>query len=281
MKRQSINKLILRIRICVAALIAVIISAFLFSFTVNKAGEEFLKQLGISKTNADSKITNSILGGYLDAYELRNAKNIATGNRSAVALDLLNYTKQHVSSSAFRKEYNALRESYKPQPASVQTPAELRNDMIARLKKAVSENEATLKKTDASLKPIFEQTLAAAKEELKKAEDPNNKMLKNYEKNYPGMVKQMEENYQYQLKEWEKKYPESPTPFIKQRLLQFLDETNDIDFSAELKVKNNQKVFVNPAYERKSNRWKMAFRAGKEVVTTSRKFVQDWLVEIK
>jgi hypothetical protein len=46
-------------------------------------------------------------------------------------------------------------------------------------------------------------------------------------------------------------------------------------------VKNGKKVFVNRAYESKNNRWKMAFRAGKEVVQPARAFVQQWLGEIK
>lgn len=281
MNKKTLNSLVLRLRISIAVLIAVIISAFLFSFTVNKVGDEFLKQLGISKPNADSKITGSILGGYLDAYELKNVKNIATGNRSAIALDLLNYTKQHVNSTAFKKEYAALKESNKPAPATVQTPEQMKTELIASYKKAVQETEASLKKADATLKPIFEKMLVTSKEELKKAEDPNNKMIKNYERNYPAMAKQIEENNQRMLNEWEEKYPENPMPFVKQRLQQFLDETNDIDFTAELTTKRGFKVFVNPVYERKSNRWKMAFRAGKEVVEPARKFVQDWLAEIK
>ena len=67
------------------------------SFTAQKFSDDFLKQLGISQQGADEKITNSILGGYIDSYGLRSAKNIAAGNRKAVTVDLLNYIKKHVN----------------------------------------------------------------------------------------------------------------------------------------------------------------------------------------
>ena len=83
------------------------------------------------------------------------------------------------------------------------------------------------------------------------------------------------------LQEWESEYPENQLLFVKQRLQQFMEETKDIDFAAQTIEKNNKTVFVNPAYERKSNRWKMAFRAGKEVIEPARVFVQQWINEIK
>ena len=64
-------------------------------------------------------------------------------------------------------------------------------------------------------------------------------------------------------------------------LLEFMEATKDIDFGAELKTVNGKKKFVNPEYERKDSRWKMAFRAGKEVVEPAREFVQKWIDEIK
>ena len=71
------------------------------SFTLNKLADDFLKQLGISKADADEKITQSILGGSLDAYGVKNFKNIALGSRKAVAMDLLTYTKKQVNREMF------------------------------------------------------------------------------------------------------------------------------------------------------------------------------------
>jgi hypothetical protein len=257
-------------------------SLALFSFTIVKMNGEFLKQLGISKTEADQKITGSILGGYLNQYGIRNAKNIAVGNRAAVTKDLLLYTKQFVNSTTFIKEYNTMRENEKPKTYLIETPEAMRSNQINMLKKSVSETEANIKTADASIKKIFEDVLVSTKQQLKEAEDPNNKTFVNYKKNYPDMLKSAETSNKQRLQEWEAKYPVNQLLFVKKRLQNFLTNTADIDFDAALITKNNKSYFVNPLYEKqKGIYWKMAFRAGKEVVLPAREFVQQWLDEIK
>ena len=283
MKRPSLQSLVVKLRICIAALVLTILSLVLFSFTIQKMNEDFLKQLGIEKADADKKITNSILGGYLDAYGLKNAKNIALGNRTAVAKDLLVYTKQFVGSASFKKEYESLRQNNKPQANETpQTPEVFRAELIKRAKEYVTQTEELVKNATPDTKKIFEKSLADAKANLKTTEDPNNEMLKIYQENYGMMVKSNDESNAARLKEWEAKYPVDPQLFIKTRLVQFLEETKDIDFNAQLTELKGKKVFVNQEYEkRRSNRWKMAFRAGKEVVEPARAFVQQWITEIK
>lgn len=279
MKPKTLKSQMVMLRICIVTFILVIASLFLFSFTVKRMAEDFLAQLGINKSAADEKITNSVLGGSLDAYGLRNVKNIVKSSRTAVTNDLLNYTKKYLSSDAFLKEYAEMKNSNKPEMPKVQTPDEMRKSMVDAYKKSIESTEISLKSADANMKPIFEKVLEDAKKALKDAEDPNNKQIANYAKNYDGMLKHMETGYQYQLAEWEKKYPTDSKQYIKRRLEEFMNETKDIDFSAELKDKDGMKVFVNPAYERKSDRWKMAYRAGKEVVEPARKFVSAWIAE--
>lgn len=281
MQKTSLNYLLTVLRICIVIFIVAIISLVIFSFTVDKINEGFLKQLGISKTEADKKITNSLLGGYLDTYGTKNAKNIALGNRTAVAKDLLNYTKQYVSTAAFKKEYAFLKENNKPTLATVQTPEQMQQSTIEQYKKSVADIEASIKKSDASLKPMFEKILADGKKQLKEAEDPNNKTYVRYSKNYPQLVKDNEQRNSLLLSNWEEKYPANHMFFIKQRLVNFLETTKDIDFAAGLTIKNGKTIFVNPVYERqKGNYWKMAFRAGKEVVEPARAFAEQWLEEI-
>ncbi|MDN3656891.1 hypothetical protein QWZ08_14685 [Ferruginibacter paludis] len=276
--KQTFNNTVRHWRIA----FAVISSLALFSFTIVKMNGEFLKQLGISKTEADQKITGSILGGYLNQYGIRNAKNIAVGNRAAVTKDLLLYTKQFVNSTTFIKEYNTMRENEKPKPYLIETPEAMRSNQINMLKKSVSETEANIKTADASIKKIFEDVLVSTKQQLKEAEDPNNKTFVNYKKNYPDMLKSAEASSKQSLHEWEAKYPTNHLLFVKKRLQDFLTNTADIDFDAALTTKNNKNYFVNPLYEKqKGSYWKMAFRAGKEVVLPAREFVQQWLDEIK
>jgi hypothetical protein len=253
----------------------------LCSFAANKMADDFLKQLGISKPAADDKITNSILGGSVDLYGVKNARNIALGNRKAVALDLVAYTKKHVSSPAFAKQYNEMRERFRPQVYTPQTPEQMKAENIARAKESVAQMEETLKKADASLKPLFQKSVDDAKKYLKDAEDPNNKQYLRYAKNYDRAVQEAKESNAASLANFLRKYPDNHLLYVKMRLQEFMDETKDIDYGAELVTRNGKKYFVNKAYESKGSRWKMAFRAGKEVVEPAREAVQKWIDEIK
>ena len=282
MQKKSFNKFPALLRVSIATFSLALAGFMLFSFTVNKLTDDFLKQLGITKTDADNKITSSMLGGYLNTYGVKNVTSIVAGNRSAVARDLLVYTKQYVNTETFKKEYAALKETYKPQEFKIQTPEEMRAEMIDIYKKSITETEAALSKADAGMKSIFENVLTESRKQLKEAEDPNNKMIANYSKNYEALLKSNQQSYQQSLQEWENKYPTNHLLFVKQRLQRFLDETKDIDFAAVLTEAHGKKIFVNPVYEKnKGTYWKMAFRAGKEVVEPTRTFVQQWLIQIQ
>ena len=131
------------------------------------------------------------------------------------------------------------------------------------------------------MKSIFEKTLEAAKQNLKQAEDPNNKYIKAYTQNFPSMQKQMKELHERALADWEAKYPTNHLQYIKFRLQDFLDATDSIDFGAQLVERGGKKYFVNPAYESKGYNWKLAFRAGKDAVETARNFAKEWMNEIR
>lgn len=281
MRKLSFVGKIARLALCFLPFLFMFLFLLFCSFTVQKLTDDFFKQLGITKTDADERITTSIFGGYISSYGVKNAKNIAVGNRKAVTLDLLNYTKKMVSGTAFIAEYNKMRDRYKPVENKAQTPEELRAETIASRKKAVIDAEAMLSRADVSYKTIFEKNLEDAKKYLKEAEDPNYKMYVNYTKNYEGLVKQLRSGYERSLTDWNAKYPANQLFYVKMRLVEFLEATKDIDYSAELVEKNGRRLFVKPEYERKDGRWKMAFRAGKEVVEPARDFVQKWIEEIR
>ncbi|PVD53541.1 hypothetical protein DC498_03210 [Terrimonas sp.] len=269
---------ILSVKTFITIITAGFLSLLLFSFTVHKKiADDFLKQLGISKADANSKISSSLLDGYLDAYGVKNIKNIAIGNRTGITNSLLEYTKQYVSSAGFIKEYNALRDQKKPVMYYVKTPEEFQQEIIENAKKSMLDVEQKLKKADAAMKPVFEKTLESISKQLQQAEDPNNKSIAGYRKGYPVLVKNREDTYAKEIVAWETKYPAGHQQFIKQRLLRFMEETRDINFGAELYEKKGVKYFSNPDYEAKSIYWKMAFRAGKEVVEPARTFVQGWM----
>lgn len=281
MNKELLKEIRITLR-CLSIVVLVFACAFLMlSFTTQKLADDFLKQLGITKPNADTKIVNSIIEGSLDQYGLRNAKNIALGNRAAVAKDLLQYVKGQVNTESFKKAYAETKQKNKPSLLVTKTPEDFQKEQVESSKKSLAEVEANHKKADATLKPMFEKILVQAQKQLKDAQDPNSKTNANYRRNYEQTAKFADDANKRMLAEWEVKYPANHLLFVKKRMQQFLDETDDIDFNAVLETKNGKKIFVNRAYESKGNRWKMGFRAGKEVVETARAFIQNWMTEIK
>ncbi len=253
---------------------------FLYSFTSKQLAADFLQQLGITKATANEKIGNGFLGGSFDSYGIKNLKNIPAAARVPLAKEIAAYSKQYVQTAAYLKQYNELRNQHKPEFKAIQTPEEMQKESVAQYKKSVAEMEQSLKAADASMKPIFEKVLADAKKQLKEAEDPNNKYIANYRKNYEAAVQQNKAGYDQQVARWEQEYPANHMQYVKKRLQNFLAETADVDFDAQTIEKNGKKYFTNRAYESKGSHWKMAYRAGREVVTTAREFVESWLKEI-
>ncbi len=257
-----------------------ILSTAIFSFRPLAPGGDFLKYLGISKTDADYKITQSLLGGFLDQQGVQQARHIVSGDRAGVITDLLTYVKNYVSQQEFINAYQALRNDNKPAKSHITSPEEMQSELINRFKKSVADLEETVAKADNSLKPVFEGVLVESKKQLKEAENPDNEFILAYRNNYQLMLESSDQVFQQQIVDWNQKYPENHLQFIKQRLQMFLDETDSIDYSAELKEVKGKKIFVDPRYEAKSKRWKMAFRAGKEAVDASRSFVEEWMEEM-
>ena len=118
--------------------------------------------------------------------------------------------------------------------------------MIDQYRKSIAEMESAAGKADANTKKVFEDILVESRKQLKDAEDSNNELIANYTQNYPQLLESYQKGYERQLKEWESKYPSNEMLFIKQRLTSFMEETRNIDFDAELVLKNGKKVFVNP-----------------------------------
>ena len=269
------------IHIFILALILSILGVSLISFRTAQGYGDFLNQLGLSKQEANEKITSSFLGGSLYYYGIRNLKSIALNERAAIVKDVSEYAKQFASSPEYIKQYMELKEKNKPKEQKVDSPEELRRKTIDQAKEGVRLSEESLKKATAEMRPIFEKTLEAAKQNLKNAEDPNNRSMKSYAQNFSRFDSQVKQMNEQALKEWEAKYPTNHLLYIKVRLQEFLEATKDIDFTAQLTERNKIKYFVNPDYERKSSRWKLAFRAGKDAVETARSFAEQWLSEIK
>jgi hypothetical protein len=276
------GKIVKAFRVTGIACLVFVAGISLVAFKTEKMYADVFSKLGITKDQANERIISGLLGGYLNYYGMRNLKNIALNDRTAVIKDIAVYAKQYAATDAFKKEYLRMKERDKPKEiAKPETPEEMRASMIKNAKEAVTSTEGYLKKADASLKPVFEKSFEDAKLNLKQAEDPNNKYQKNYTQNYPTLVKDFARSNEQNLKTWEAKYPENHLLYVKKYLQIFLDATKDVDFAAELTERNGKKFFVKKEYESKGNQWKAAFRTGKDAVEAARAFAQQWMTEIQ
>ena len=267
----------------IVLLLSSIVAMSLLSFSVKRYTDEFWDQLGMSRQSGDESIRESFLQGYIYNYAAKSAKNIATGNRAAVTRDLLTYTKQYVSSDAFKKEYEKKRFAGKPsepQKKVARTREEIRKEIIDETKKAIAELEKNMPAFTADVKKTMNEVLVTQKQQLKDYQDPNSQIIEIMAEGENMAFENEWTNYQQNLKKWEDENPVSPAAFIKKRLQQYLDVVVTVDFTAALKDAGGKKKFVNDTYERKSNDWKKVYRGGKEVNDVAKAFASAWIKEL-
>jgi len=274
-----------RIYLPVWTLTVLLVASFVFSsFKTRQAADDLWKALGLSQQAGTDGIKNSFLNGYLQFYGARNAKNIALNERKAVATDLLNYTKQYINGSVFKKQYEDLRKSaepHKPEAAKIKTLEEIRKEEIAKTEKSIKEMEKSMKEVSADIAKSLKPVLDMQKQTLKDYQDPKNQMLAIIYESEKQAAERRQQEYQEDLVSWQKNYPAEVNQFISDKLKKMLDATKGIDYNAALVEKYNRKRFSNPAYESKNREWKQGFRAGKDVTETARAFAQQWLNELK
>ena len=254
----------------------------LFSFTTAKITGDVLSVLGITSSQANERITSTIMGGYINTYGIKNLKSIASGNKTAVAQDLLVYTKAFVNSPDFTREYMAAKQAHKPDAGTApEAPEVFKNNLVEQAKLSLNNAQKYYNEASAETKALFKEALEDAKKYAADMQDPENDLLKSYADGYSMMLDNYKKDSAARIAQWQAEYPDNSIMFVKKRLEEFMKITADIDFNAELVEKNGKKYFVNQQYERKDYRWKMAFRAGRDVIKPSRDFVQQWLNEIK
>lgn len=267
----------------IATAIIIFMSSFvLVNYTTKKITDDIWKLLGITEKDGKLSIDQSFRQGYLFSYGAKNAKNIALGNRAAVATDLLNYTKQYINSPVFTTEYLKYRESLKPQPPEpMKTKESIREKFIKDTEDGIRNIEKVIAATaDAGVKKTLGDQIPVQKKQLEDYKSPNSKMIEMAWQGEQNNFKRRNDQYLQSVKQWEADLPENTSQLIKARLVKLLEVTKDIDYSAALTERNGKKYFVNPKYEAQNPQWKMGFRAGKEVTETARVFAQQWLKEL-
>jgi hypothetical protein len=67
---------------------------------------------------------------------------------------------------------------------------------------------------------------------------------------------------------------------LKKRLQAFVTLARTVDFAAQTQERARRMVFVNPAYEHKSDSWKILYRLGKEPTLAAVAAAEAWLKEL-
>ena len=78
-------------------------------------------------------------------------------------------------------------------------------------------------------------------------------------------------------KDNDNRYPADPQELVKKRLEEFLEVSETVNFDAEMRGN----MFADPKYEGKDDKWKMCYRAGREVIAAARQEAKKWLDELK
>ncbi|MBO9562628.1 MAG: hypothetical protein J7621_07635 [Niastella sp.] len=282
MKKQHTKKGWMALQALVLAGIAVFAFVGLLSFKAVTRYADFWEQIGTNKQSGTWSIKESFLNARF-YYRGKNFRNILTGDRAAVAKDLLTYTKEYVNTEEFAKEYETHRQRNKPaEPEKGKTPEAVRQKFIDDTKKGIESTEKFIKSTnDAEMKKAMNESLTVLKSTLKDYEDPNSEVIKLMIEGEKQQYEYKLKSYQNDLKAWEETYPASIKEMIKTRLQQVLSATSNVDYNAQLVARDGLKRFAKPDYERKSAEWKMAFRAGKETTEAVRAFAKQWLQELQ
>lgn len=250
----------------------------LFSFvvvvtaaTAFKIVDDIIERLGMMQSSAQGNIVSNLVGNFssepMNAYDedggdpasnfqlpyVPKLSAVISGDKTTAAKELCEYVKAFINSEVFITQYNAQRQSAMPLTDNGNSLSSLLSNKI------VFEKNIKNYKTDT--KYVAEQ---------QKLLDENQKridaLVEAAKKPFPGKVN------------WEKKYPADPSVLVKKRLEEYLQLVATVDFNAALTEPDKYKVkkFVNPAYEKKSFKWKAIYRAGKEVNDVVIAFVKDW-----
>ena len=180
-------------------------TAFFYSYAFKERIDDLWKQLGMGQTEVNSSISRSFLGGFMTTYGARNIKNLATGDKVSVAKNLLDYTKQYVT-TRFKPEYEKERASFKPvepQLKPVRTKEEIQKDEIDKLEKNIKKTEENMKTMNDDMKKIFAAGIEQNKKMLAEYKSPGYELFDMMAKGEKDEQERQIANYKQAVKDWE------------------------------------------------------------------------------
>jgi len=119
----------------------VLAPAFMFlSFKAKNIYADLWQQLGTTKEKGIENMQTSFIYDYFNYYGAEKAKNLALGDRAAVAKDLMQFTKEYINSEAFKTKYADFRNSVKTEEPMItnKNKEDIRKEKIAETEKSIS-----------------------------------------------------------------------------------------------------------------------------------------------
>ncbi|MEB8344513.1 hypothetical protein OO010_00510 [Flavobacteriaceae bacterium KMM 6898] len=249
-----------------------LIVLMLLSISAYKIGDTIIARLNMQAEYAQDMIALNFIGrtdtkpmfdGVGKTFILPHVnrgvlQTIITGDKLAAAKDLCDYTKKYINSEEFITKYVKLKEGAMP----LKDEHEDGGRSLSNLKEENAVFDLNIKNYPNDASYVAEQ---------KKMKAANLKRIDNL------LIASKNSFPDKEL--WEKTYPENPEVFVKKRLEEYLALVATVDFDAKLTEadKYNIQKFVNPVYEKKNEKWKACYRAGKEVNGVFSAFAKEWL----
>jgi hypothetical protein len=243
-----------------------------------------LAALGVQEAQAKGNIVYAIVHGRVDVSPARKAlKAAAPAARAGLVKTAMAWARTYTESAAFKADYDSQRAKDAPKPLKKRNVDEELAKQKAEREKHLEEVRKNFEKNSPKMSP---ETRAAVEADIAKTEasnkqmDSDPKMIAMARQSLEIQIADEQKQYDQRVARHEKRFPADPNVMIADRLRQFLEVSKDVDFGAKLVTANGRSRFEDPVYERKSDEWKLCYRAGKDAVDAAREFAQSWLAAL-
>jgi len=239
-------------------------------------------QLGITEGRAKEAVFDSFMAG---AVSLAGKAEVFTAAppqaRAAMVAAATTLARAFVESDEFKRRYADHREANGPDPLPLEQTAD---QVLAKQRAGFEQQVEALRKqfVDDAITPEQKATLEEGFEAMRArfTEMEKGPQRAEMETMLKGQRAEQVAGHAAATKEFNTMFPADPRALVAMRLRQFLDTTNNLDFSARLVEQGKVQKFADPGLEAKPSEWKMCFRAGKSATDAAREFARKWLAEL-
>lgn len=239
-------------------------------------------QLGITEGRAKEAVFDSFMAG---AVSLAGKAEVFTAAppqaRAAMVAAATTLARAFVESDEFKRRYADHREANGPDPLPLEQTAD---QVLAKQRAGFEQQVEALRKqfVDDAITPEQKATLEEGFEAMRArfTEMEKGPQRAEMETMLKGQRAEQVASHAAATKEFNTMFPADPRALVAMRLRQFLDTTNNLDFSARLVEQGKVQKFADPELEARPSEWKMCFRAGKSATDAAREFARKWLAEL-